>query len=139
MRCDLKAAGVAYETAEGVADFHSLRHTYGTIMGKAGVEFSVRQKLMRHSSPLLTNRYTHLGLADLAGSVPALPQQLVSGAGLDAKCSPPQPTAFHLLCVQASPEKQRFGKGKDCVPGRDGFLPTGTQPPPDAFNLNRPT
>ncbi len=81
LRRDLKAAGIPYRTAAGVADFHVLRHSFITAMGKAGVELSVRQSLARHSDPKLTMRYTHLGMEDLAGFVPALPAPAVSGAG----------------------------------------------------------
>ncbi len=40
----------------------------------SGVPLAVAQKLARHSDPRLTaNVYTHLGLADLARAVEALP------------------------------------------------------------------
>ncbi len=118
---DLKAAGVPYRTAEGVADFHALRHTYGTIMGKAGVELSARQALMRHSDPKLTNRYTHLGLVDLAGSVPALPAQATTPVpvvalrvALAVRASVDSPgTPWQMEAVRTANDRKRFCKGKD--------------------------
>ena len=55
-------------------DVHSLRHTFATLLSKAGVVPGIAQKLMRHSDIRLTmNVYTHLHLADTAGAVEALP------------------------------------------------------------------
>jgi integrase len=55
---------------ENVAiDFHSLRHTYGTNLGRNGVNLRVAQELMGHSTPTLTARYSHPTLHDLAGAV----------------------------------------------------------------------
>ncbi len=72
---DLAAAGIAKRDAQGrTVDVHSLRHTFATLMARNGVSPSVAQKLMRHSDIRLTmNTYTHLGLADTAGAVAALP------------------------------------------------------------------
>ena len=72
---DLAAAGISKRDAQGrTVDVHSLRHTFATLMARNGVSPSVAQKLMRHSDIRLTmNTYTHLGLADTAGAVAALP------------------------------------------------------------------
>jgi hypothetical protein len=47
LRTDLEAAGVPYvdQTADGplFADFHALRHTYITLLGRAGVSPKVAQ------------------------------------------------------------------------------------------------
>jgi integrase len=60
LRADLAAAGIPYETSEGVADFHSARHTFITEVVRSGVSVRVAQELARHSSPLLTiGRYSH--------------------------------------------------------------------------------
>jgi integrase/recombinase XerC len=69
-RRDLKAAGLEYETTEGVADFHSLRVTFNTLLARAGVSLAQRQALMRHSDPKLTaNVYTRLEAADAVAAV----------------------------------------------------------------------
>jgi len=72
---DCAAAKVARRDGGGrVVDIHALRHTFGTMLAKAGVPLQVAQRAMRHSSPTLTaNVYTHLGLLDVAGAVERLP------------------------------------------------------------------
>ena len=67
---DLVRAGVlksveAHETADGVLDFHGLRVTFATLLARADVSLQQAQKLMRHSTPVLTaNVYTKLELHD---------------------------------------------------------------------------
>ena len=62
-RRDLEAVGIAYavEGPDGpeYADFHSLRHTYLTMLGRHGVDLRTVQELAGHSTPLLTARYSH--------------------------------------------------------------------------------
>ncbi len=77
LRRDLDAAGIAYavEGPDGpeYADFHSLRHTYLTMLGRHGVDLRTVQELAGHSTPLLTARYSHRRLYDLSGAVGKLP------------------------------------------------------------------
>lgn len=55
MKRDLIAAGIDYKDALGrFSDFHALRGTGNTLLGKAGVHPSIRQKFMRHSDIKLT-------------------------------------------------------------------------------------
>lgn len=72
---DLVAAGIDKTDADGhTVDVHSLRHTFATLLAKAGVLPRMAQELMRHSDIRLTmNTYTHLQLIDTAGAVEALP------------------------------------------------------------------
>ena len=64
---DLKAAGVSFETAAGVLDFHSFRVTYITNLAKAGVHPKIAQTLARHSTIELTMKfYTRFGSDDVA-------------------------------------------------------------------------
>jgi len=52
---DLKAAGIERVSPDGRSiDVHSLRKTFGTMLAKAGVPLTTVQRLMRHSTPLLT-------------------------------------------------------------------------------------
>jgi integrase len=70
LKKDLAAAGIEYETAVGVVDFHALRVTFGTSLARAGVPLALAQKLLRHSTPMLTaNIYTRLELHDEAAAV----------------------------------------------------------------------
>jgi integrase len=39
--------------------FHDLRHTFATRLVQAGVDLYKVQKLMRHKSPIMTQRYAH--------------------------------------------------------------------------------
>ena len=74
-KIDLKAAGIAYIDESGrYADFHSLRHTTGTLLASAGVHPKVAQTLMRHSDINLTmSRYTHTLTGQEARAVESLP------------------------------------------------------------------
>ena len=72
---DLKAAGIPKRDDRGrTVDVHALRHTFGTMLSKAGVSPSVAQAAMRHSSIDLTmNIYTDPRLLDVQGAVESLP------------------------------------------------------------------
>ena len=64
---------LAYRDAEGrYADFHALRHSFITMVGKAGVSPREHQDLARHSTYALTSRYSHSRFYDLATAVQAL-------------------------------------------------------------------
>jgi integrase len=78
---DLGLAKIAYRTPEGFADFHSLRHTYITILARSGAPITVVQTLARHSDLRLTRRYTHLTLLDQTRALEALPAVVASDAG----------------------------------------------------------
>jgi integrase len=74
LKADLKVAGIEYETDEGFADVHSLRHGYITALAKSNAPVKIVQSLARHSTPVLTlGVYTHLGLYDQTPALDALP------------------------------------------------------------------
>jgi integrase len=56
----LRAFYIAEEKA-GIRDlrFHDLRHTFATRLVQAGVDLYKVQKLLRHKSPTMTQRYAH--------------------------------------------------------------------------------
>ena len=62
MKTDLASAGIPYaDDSDRDADAHALRHTFCTNLARAGVHPAVAQKLMRHSTILMTMRfYTHV-------------------------------------------------------------------------------
>ncbi len=65
---------LADRDAEGrFLDFHGLRHTFITMVGKAGVSAREHMDLARHSSYAMTARYSHSRFYDLAAAVQALP------------------------------------------------------------------
>ncbi len=74
IRADLKAAGIEFETEAGRADFHSLRVSFASNLGRSGVPIQTARELMRHSTVELTARvYTKLDRGDLEGAVCRLP------------------------------------------------------------------
>ncbi len=56
-----------------VLDIHSLRHSFCTMVAQSGVNMQIAQRLMRHATPAMTARYTHLNLTDLGGAIASLP------------------------------------------------------------------
>ncbi len=78
LRIDLDAAGVPY-VVEGPggplhADFHSLRHSFISLLDKSGASLKVAMQLARHSDPKLTMaRYGRAQLHDLGRAVDRLP------------------------------------------------------------------
>lgn len=71
---DLERAGIEYETAEGIADFHAAgRHTYVTGLLRNGVSITEARELARHSDVRMTMKYTHIGLEDQAKALAELP------------------------------------------------------------------
>jgi len=62
-------AVIAYLDDQGRrADFHALRHTYGSMLAKAGIAPRVAMSLMRHTDLRLTmNVYTDPRVFDMTG------------------------------------------------------------------------
>jgi Phage integrase family len=92
LRRDLEAVCIPYsvEGPDGpeYADFHALRHTYLTMLGRNGVDLRTAQELAGHSKPELTARYSHRRLYDLAGAVDKLPNLVPPDAKPDADAIP---------------------------------------------------
>lgn len=99
LKKDLEVAGIPYKDRLGrQADFHSLRHTFGTNLSLAGVLPRVAMELMRHSDLRLTMKVytdaTQLPSADGIDRLPSLikpgpqigPQEL--GAGSHGESQP---------------------------------------------------
>ena len=72
---DLRAAGIPKVDERGrKVDVHALRHSFGTLLSKAGVAPRTAQEAMRHSTIDLTmNVCTDPRLLDVAGAVEMLP------------------------------------------------------------------
>ncbi|MHC4702197.1 MAG: tyrosine-type recombinase/integrase, partial [Planctomycetota bacterium] len=75
LRPDLEAAGIDYvDDAGRFCDFHSLRHTTGSLLAASGVHPKVAQEIMRHGDINLTmNLYTHTLRGQEADAVNRLP------------------------------------------------------------------
>ena len=71
---DLERIGIAYETAEGIADFHAAgRHSHVTGLLRHGATLPEAKELARHTDIRMTMRYTHIGLDDQAKALANLP------------------------------------------------------------------
>ncbi|HEV2436933.1 MAG TPA: tyrosine-type recombinase/integrase [Verrucomicrobiae bacterium] len=53
--------------------FHSLRHSFNSVLANAGVAEEVRRKLTGHSSPMMNAKYTHLEMDTLKGAMDSFP------------------------------------------------------------------
>jgi integrase len=74
MRRDLAAAGISYRTAEGVADFHALRHTFISNLFSSGATPKEAQTAARHQDPRLTlGRYAHVQPDAVRAAIERLP------------------------------------------------------------------
>ena len=74
LRRDLDAAGIPYRDAGGlVFDFHALRCQAATLLDAAGVSPRVVQRIMRHSTPGLTDRYTRPRAVDMQEAALSMP------------------------------------------------------------------
>ena len=111
-----------YETANGVADFHALRHTFITRLAQSGVHPKVAQELARHSTITLTmDRYSHVTLSALGDAVASLPaitttQQTLAATGTDDReIAPPARPHTHSA---ASPAR---GNGDSVLPENRPF------------------
>ena len=138
LRTDLKAAGLAYVDEAGrVADFHAVgRVTYGTALARAGVSLVQAQRLMRHSTPVLTsNVYTRLELSDARGAVAKLGAGALGGIlGGPAGVSPRLAAAPVLRAatgtdgpLPAAQAKNAGGEGSD-RPGEEWWRERDSNP-----------
>jgi hypothetical protein len=102
LRVDLEAAGIPYETASGVADFHAFRVAYVTHLVSSGASVKTCQTLARHSTPSLTiGVYAKASLHDIKGAVDNLPDLTstahrptnLAATGTDGRLSHYFPTA----------------------------------------------
>jgi site-specific recombinase XerD len=71
VRARLKAATRALGL-DSRLHFHSLRHTFASLLVQRGISLYHVQKLLGHSSPRVTEIYAHLGTSELSGSVEKL-------------------------------------------------------------------
>jgi len=75
LKADLEDAVIAYvDDAGRYADFHSLRHSTGSLLAASGVHPKVAQSIMRHSDINLTmSRYTHIFRGQESKAIASLP------------------------------------------------------------------
>lgn len=105
LKIDLEAAGIPYVSRAGeYADFHAQRHTYTTIAAKH-LPPRMARALARHSTPALTERYTHLELHDTGAATAQLPP-LIPGGG---------PQVEHLRATGTDGDSKRGESVALCV------------------------
>jgi len=133
-----------------VLDFHSLRVTCGTALARAGVRLQEAQRLMRHSTPVLTaNVDIRLELHDLRRAVNRLPDVDGNPRQL-APRRPPSPlharTSVPRLAANAALARaSRCGTviklrlGCVCVFGRDKCPRESRRALPQRWDLARAT
>ncbi|MCA9055677.1 MAG: site-specific integrase, partial [Planctomycetaceae bacterium] len=92
---DLERAGIPYETAEGIADFHAAgRHTHITELLRNGASLPEARELARHSDIKMTMKYTHIGIEDQARALAGLPVPEPA-----ARAESPQESALQMRCI----------------------------------------
>ena len=117
---DLVLAGIATRDSQGkinkrdahgrTLDIHALRHSFCTMVAQSGVNMQTAQRLMRHATPAMTARYTHLTLSDLGAAIATLPglpeihthESVVATAEAASTSCPPQRPPTTLIPVQDS-------------------------------------
>lgn len=67
------ASGESGTKARTLAGFHSLRHTFASIMLNAGVSYALVEKMLGHAKESMTAHYFHENAAALAAAVSKLP------------------------------------------------------------------
>ena len=91
IRHDLEAAGIAYETEDGFADFHALRASYASALVGSGADIKTVQTLARHKKPVTTlNHFAKSNPEDIHGTVRSLPNP--TGGPPRAASSAPAPS-----------------------------------------------
>jgi integrase len=148
MRGDLEAAGIPYETDEGVADFHSLRAYFVSALVRTGASIKEVQTLARHAKPQTTlNHYAKVSVRDLRGAVESLPTPDFAGSepeALAATGTDPAPTATHSATRPFSDDRNSQS-GQGFAPTILGFAKPldwetglgGSNPPLSALNGRR--
>jgi integrase len=70
--CSSRPRSIAVDALGRKLDVHSLRGTCASTLGRRGVGITIAQRLLGHSSPLLTAKhYTHIELEDIRAALEA--------------------------------------------------------------------
>ncbi|MFC1761024.1 AAA family ATPase [Planctomycetota bacterium] len=78
---------IPLETPDGQIDVHALRHTFGTELARAGISSKLIERLMRHGSDSVTDRYIDFDLAEGAKAVERLPDYFQEAQTLEQKAT----------------------------------------------------
>ena len=79
--------------------FHSLRHSFVSLLAQAGTPQAMLQKLAGHSNPMMTEHYTHLSDASATAMATSFPRLLpeAEGAAIKPALDPLPPWAIERL------------------------------------------
>lgn len=111
-RIDLDAAGIPFATDDGIADFHSLRHTFISNLATGGVH----PKLARHSTITLTmDRYSHVGLLDMNSALESLPN-IVSPESQTMRATGTTDDAADFSCTKSCNAPAEISRSQPILP-----------------------
>lgn len=77
-----------YSQAVAEVGFHSLRHSFVSLMGNAGAPLALVQSIVGHSNPMMTAHYFHARTDALANAVGNLPSLMGETIDAEATTSP---------------------------------------------------
>jgi Phage integrase family len=113
---DLERVGIAYQTEDGIADFHAAgRHTHITELLRNGASLPEAKELARHSDIKTTMRYAHIGLNDQARAVAALPAGALHGRCISGVSGRPSESLIGGDDPAEKRQNPRQGKGFDAA------------------------
>lgn len=105
---DLERVGIAYETPEGIADFHAAgRHSHITGLVRSGASIMEAKELARHADIRQTAKYTHIGMDDRAEALGNLPSPKTSANAdrLHYVCNPGGVAGHGTSLADTSPDQ----------------------------------
>ena len=142
IKADLADAGIDYQDEAGrFADFHSLRHTTGSLLAASGAHPKVAQSILRHSDINLTlSRYSHVLQGQESEAIAKLPDLSlpVSKTGTDDADVTQNDLASHLAPKTEKTPKTRAitdtsGQKTDANRGSWSGEKTGIKGPKSPF------
>ena len=99
VRAIFEGAGIAttkevagYSQAVAQVGFHSLRHSFVSLMGNAGAPLALVQSIVGHANPMMTAHYFHArtdALANAVGNLPALMGETIGADAATIAAEPP--------------------------------------------------
>lgn len=106
-----------YSRAVAEVGFHSLRHSFVSLMGNAGAPLALVQSIVGHANPMMTAHYFHArtdALANAVGNLPALMCEAIDTDGAEISTERTETTgdketrleAFRAAFRALSPDEQ---------------------------------
>lgn len=134
----LKLAGIEKKTDEGKACFHSLRHTFTTIIAKTSKDVRLAQRMADHADITTTQRYMHTERAEHAEMMARFPRLrgderavkravgVVQGGQNETNDGPGKSIVEHRQVSEVEPLRQPEYR---LVQGGPEMEPGGIEPP----------